>query len=399
MEKNYCQLKEKLIEIVREIVSSSFCPKCDFDSFFVDCPNCGYQNKELNILYSDLKRIMIEVKPYFDLYKNKLSLILFPLKDYNVIDLSFIDDDFEFDLLNNIDSIVKKINNGLLLSNDDISFLSLGLKVHAFSNETINNYVILGCLNKTNVFDKDVISAVISLFAENMFDAKKMNLRCFVDNLNGRRGVAKANIIRIDSVEIDALIDGKMDAFFTLFHEYVHVLQHYRQVVLQNASVEDIKQIKETIIGYHNKSFYSDNKFVCSFEKEANILGNSYLIHYLDSVGFPIVSFEEIKRVVDNDTRYLANDFRVVGDDKVLIDKEFLNVVTIRDFNYYPQLSYEYKVIDSRVVLKSLDEIYSDIDYINSSPDFDHSEKKALMDIYKDIVSRYPVKKKKNKYC
>ena len=42
---------------------------------------------------------------------------------------------------------------------------------------------------------------------------------------------------------------------------------------------------------------------------------------------------------------------------KVLIDDEFNRVVDVYDFNNYPQLSYEYKIENSKVVLKSLDEI------------------------------------------
>ena len=64
------------------------------------------------------------------------------------------------------------------------------------------------------------------------------------------------------------------------------------------------------------------------------------------------------------------------------------------DFNSYPQLAYEYKIDKSRVIQKSLEEIYSDVEYINASNDYSNQEKKLLIDIYKDIISRYPTKKK-----
>lgn len=395
MEKNYYQLRNELINIVNSIISNSFCQRCDIDSFFIECPNCGYQNKKLEILYSELKGIMLKLKPYFELYKNEISLILYSLKDLTINLLDDFRFNYENEMLDNLNNILKKIKNKSLLNSDDIIFLSIGLRSRSINNDIINNYVILGCLNKNNIFDKDVVSSVICMFAENMFDAKKMNLRCSVEYLDNSKGRANKNRIRINSSEIDSLVDGKIDVLFTLFHEYVHVLQYYRQVVLQSVSVEDIKQIKENIIAFHNKEYYKKNRFVCSFEKEANILGNAHLLRYFDEIGFPIISFEEIKRIVTNDIRNYDNDYRIVDDDRVLIDDEFMNVVTVNDFNFYPQLSYEYKIYNSKVVLKKIDEIYSDIEFLNSNLNYEHSDKKIIMDIYKDIISRYPLKKRK----
>ena len=91
----------------------------------------------------------------------------------------------------------------------------------------------------------------------------------------------------------------------------------------------------------------------------------------------------------------MDNDFRIVGEDTILIDDEFNRVVKPNDFNCYPQLGYEYKIENSRVVLKDLEEIYSDIEYVNASTEYSNHDKKILMDIYKDIIHRYPVNHKK----
>ena len=121
------------------------------------------------------------------------------------------------------------------------------------------------------------------------------------------------------------------------------------------------------------------------------------MLRYLESINFPTFSLDSIKKIVDNDTRFIDNDYRILGNDVVLIDDEFNKVVDVYDFNRFPQLSYEYKIENSKVVLKSLDEIYSDIEYINASLDYTPQDKKILMEVYRDIISRYPMKiKKKN---
>lgn len=395
MEKNYYQLRKKLIGIVREIVSNSFCLNCDSDSVNIECQNCGFCNEKLEKLYYELDNILLDLKKYFEIYKNELSLILFSLRNYNINELNYFNFNLEEEILNNINLIENKVENNVQLSKDDIEYLSIVFGTQFIYSEVICNYIILGCLNKNNIFDENVISSAICLLAENMFDAKKMNLRCFIDEFDDALGLSRHNIIKINYSEIKDFMEGNIDAFFTLFHEYVHVLQYYRQVVLQQASVDDIKQIKERIILDHNASFYDDNKFLCSFEQEANILGNVYLLKYFDNIGYPIVSIEEIKRVVNTDFRYNANDYIISGDDKIILDDEFLNNVTPKDFDLYPQLSYEYKIYDFKVTSKTLDEIYSDVEYINECSEFDSVDKKILMDIYKDIISRYPVKKKK----
>lgn len=395
MEKNYYQLRKKLIGIVREIVSNSFCLNCDSDSINVECQNCGFCNEKLEKLYYELNSILFDLKKYFEIYKNELSLILFPLRNYNINELNYFSFNFEEEILNNINLIENKIENNVQLSKGDIEYLSIVFGTQFIYSEVICNYVILECLNKNNIFDENVISSVICLLAENMFDSKKMNLRCLIDEFDDALGLSRHNIVKINYSEIKDFMEGNIDAFFTLFHEYVHVLQYYRQVVLQQASVDDIKQIKEHIILEHNVSFYDNNKFLCSFEQEANILGNVYLLKYFDNIGYPIVSIEEIKRVVNTDFRYNTNDYIISSDDKILLDDEFLNNVTLKDFDLYPQLSYEYKIYGFKVALKTLDEIYSDVEYINECSEFDCVDKKNLMDIYKDIISRYPVKKKK----
>lgn len=395
MEKNYYQLRKKLIGIVREIVSNSFCLNCDSDSINVECQNCGFCNEKLEKLYYELNSILFDLKKYFEIYKNELSLILFPLRNYNINELNYFSFNFEEEILNNINLIENKIENNVQLSKGDIEYLSIVFGTQFIYSEVICNYVILECLNKNNIFDENVISSVICLLAENMFDSKKMNLRCLIDEFDDVLGLSRHNIVKINYSEIKDFMEGNIDTFFTLFHEYVHVLQYYRQVVLQQASVDDIKQIKEHIILEHNVSFYDDNKFLCSFEQEANILGNVYLLKYFDNIGYPIVSIEEIKRVVNTDFRYNTNDYIISSDDKILLDDEFLNNVTLKDFDLYPQLSYEYKIYGFKVALKTLDEIYSDVEYINECSEFDSVDKKNLMDIYKDIISRYPVKKKK----
>lgn len=396
MDQKYESLKNKLLLIVNEIVNNSLCPECDNYSQTIECPNCKYENKKLKALYADLELTLLELKPYIKTNIKEISLILFALRNYDIKIIEKINLDYEIenDITSIINIIVNKINNKKELNQTEINILSTLLITKAVNNEIINNYIILGCLNKTNTFNAKVIESVICMFAETMFEAKTMNLKCGIKEFKKSRGVSIRNHIWLDSKEVKSLLEGKMDAFFTLFHEYIHVCQYYRQVILQSASVEDIKQIKETIIAHYNKLFYENNRFVCSYEKEANIMGNAYLIKYLDSVSFPIISFDEIKRIVSNDVRHIADDYRVIGDDIVLIDDEFNRVVKPSDFNSYPQLAYEYKIDKSRVIQKSLEEIYSDVEYINASNDYSNQEKKLLIDIYKDIISRYPTKKK-----
>ena len=396
MEKKYEELKNKLLLTINEIVNNSLCPECDYYSTTIECQNCKYENKELKALYASLELTLLELKPYIKTNIKEISLILFALRNYKIkaIEKFNLNYNIENDINSIINIIVNKIKNKKELNQEEIKVLSILLTTKAVNNETINNYIISGCLNKTNVFNEKVIESVICMLAETMFEAKEMYLKCGVKDFKNRRGISIYNHIWLDSKEIRSLMEGKMDAFFTLFHEYIHVCQYYRQIIQQVSTVEDIKQIKEAIITSHDRSFYENNRYVCSYEKEANIEGNAYLIKYLESISFPIISFDEIKMIVNHDIRHIDDDYRIVGDDKVLIDEEFNRIVTPTDFYSYPQLSYEYKIDKSRVVLKSLEEIYSDVEYINASNEYSSQEKKVLMDIYKDIISRYPTKKK-----
>lgn len=394
METKQTALENKLLKIVTEIVNNSFCLSCKNYSTNIECNNCKEENKKLKVLYTDLELTLLELK-FLKLENDKINLILYALKKYQI--KSKLISIKEIDINNFINKIVDKIKKNEDLTEEEKINLSILLKTKVVNNEVINNFVILNCLNKKNYFDIDTISSVICMFAETMYDSKKMNLKCKVESLHNLKGKAEDTFIYLSKTEIERFANGEMDALFTLFHEYIHVLQYYRQIILQSSSVEDIKQIKERIIRQHNPKFYDDNKYVYSLEKEANIEGNTYLVKYLDSIGFPIISFEDIKRIVDNDIRNVDNDFRIVGEDTILIDDEFNRVVKPNDFNCYPQLGYEYKIENSRVVLKDLEEIYSDIEYVNASTEYSNHDKKILMDIYKDIIHRYPVNyKKKN---
>ncbi len=397
MNNKYDVLKNELLSIVMGIVHNSWCPNCGVYSASFECSNCLYENRKLKKLFSELDLIITKLEPFVNGNINEISLILYSLKDYNVEMVDKINKvvDIENIIFKDVDIIVNKIKNNINLEDSEIEFLSILLKTKVVNDPIINNFIISGCLNKKNIFDKDTVGSTICMFAETMFDAKKMNLHCSINKLNNKKGLAQYNYIYIDDREIDDFLEGSMDAFFTLFHEYVHVLQYYRQLILQSVSVEDIKEIKESIISSHNKKFYDNNIFIYTSEKEANILGNVYLLRYLESINFPTFSLDSIKKIVDNDTRFIDNDYRILGNDVVLIDDEFNKVVDVYDFNRFPQLSYEYKIENSKVVLKSLDEIYSDIEYINASLDYTPQDKKILMEVYRDIISRYPMKTKK----
>lgn len=397
MDNKYDALKNDLLLVVTKIVHNSWCPCCGIYSTSFECSNCLTENRKLKKLFSELDLIINELEPFINDNINEICLILYSLKNYNIESVDKIvkkvnNDDAIFD---NVNIILDKIKNNIDLNDSEIYFLSILLKTKVVNDPIINNFIISGCLNKKNKFDKDTVGSTICMFAETMLDARNMNLHCTINKLNNKKGFAQYNYIYIDEKEIENLLEGSMDAFFTLFHEYVHVLQYYRQVVLQSASVEDIKEIKELVIDRHNRKFYDDNVYIFTSEKEANILGNVYLLRYLESINFPTFSLDSIKKIVDKDKRFIDNEYRILGNDVVLIDDEFNRVVDVDDFNNYPQLSYEYKIENSKVVLKTLDEIYSDIEYINSSFEYTPQDKKILMDIYKDIISRYPVKNKR----
>lgn len=385
-------LEDNLLNTVMEIINNSFCPSCKKYSTNIECDNCKEENKKLKLLYKDLDLIIFKLKSLKQ-ENNKTNLILNGLKKNN-INYNFTID--EIDSNSFINKIVDKINNNEILLDEEKMILSILLKTKQIKNEVINNFVILNCLNNKNFFDVDTVGSVISLLAENMFESKKIDLKCKIEHFSNIKGKSENNFIYLNKKEVEKFILGDMDVLFTLFHEYIHVLQYYRQIVLQLSSVNDIKQIKEKIIKKYNPKFFENSIYLNSTEKETNILGNTYLIKYLDSIGFPIISLDDIKRIVNNNDVYVDNVYRIVSEDSILIDNEFNKIVKLIDYKNYPQLNFEYKIEDSKVILKDLDEIYSDIEYVNKSTKYNSQDKKNLLEIYKDIIYRQALNKKKN---
>lgn len=394
MEIKNTALVDRLLKIVIEIVNNSFCRSCKRYSNNIECTNCKEENKNLKKLFVELELILSEIKSLNQESKT-IDLILYSLKNYPINNLlSFIKD---FDINSFINKIVDKIQKNMNFDEEEIINLSILLKTKVINNSVINNFVILNCLYCKNFFDIDTIKSVICMFAETIYDAKKMNLICRVDNKNSHESLNE-NIIYLNHDEIERFMHGEMDVLFSLFHEYVHVEQYYRQVILQSSSVEDIKQIKERIIRKYNPKFFDDNKYVYSIEKEMNINGNMYLLKYLDSINFPMISYEDIKIIIDNDFKNDVANFKIVCEDNIMFDNEFNKVVKASDFNFFPQLKYEYKIKDSFVVSRNIDEIDNDIEYIKENFYYNIYDKKILIDIYEDIIQRHQFKLKNINY-
>ena len=61
-------------------------------------------------------------------------------------------------------------------------------------------------------------------------------------------------------------------------------------------------------------------------------------------------------------------------------------------------IKYEYKIKDSFVVSKNIDEIDNDIEYIKENFYYNIYDKKILIDIYEDIIQRHQFKLKNSNY-
>ena len=61
-------------------------------------------------------------------------------------------------------------------------------------------------------------------------------------------------------------------------------------------------------------------------------------------------------------------------------------------------IKYEYKIKDSFVVSKNIDEIDNDIEYIKENFYYNIYDKKILIDIYEDIIQRHQFKLKNINY-
>lgn len=381
MKKDYNEFKCELLFVVSNIISNSFCFECGNFIKNAECEKCGYFNKNLSRLYDRLNNLLERIKPYMENNCEEIQFILFALKNYGI---SKIDDIIKIDTEDNIytfvDNILTKINKNNDFNDEEISKLSILLVNKLINLPSINNYIIINCLNKNNRFSIEVINNVICMFGESIYDASKMSIKCFAHDIDN--SFSHNNLIFLSKNTIKTLLDGKIDILYELFHEYVRVMEYYRHMVSLSLTVNDIRQIKESIIYSHNKSFFEKNNLISEIDKEINIMGNAFLIKYLDSINFVTVSFDDIMSSIKEDLEYDLGDNYIVVDDRYVVDNKFIKCVDIEDFNKYPQLSYEYKICDNRVVKKSYNEIYCEYNYIKNL------NNNNLNNIYDDIIER-----------
>lgn len=131
-------------------------------------------------------------------------------------------------------------------------------------------------------------------------------------------------------------------------------------------SIYDLLALKERLLSKYSLDIYlNDNNYVKNLhEIEANVNSYYLAVNYLKSLGLEIDNEYALtlSSVVNNDLTNVADPFREIDGELVNINDLFKEFIEDRKdlLDKYPQLHYEFKEEDGKVVYKSKMELVDD---------------------------------------
>lgn len=375
-------MKDEIIELCHKIKNLDHCHNCGGNHSNGICTFCGKENQQLSYLIIQLEKEISKL-PQNSFEQNKLDdclTALYIIRNMNVPAANKILNEYNYEKTVTLTSDTifecKDMIFGCKVSpNQETTNLLLELfRNNEFTQDKeliIANFIIKLCLDEKinlNISPRDkeqLILKTTELVATNVLGFQKVHTRIQDDYFKDKKetlGIQAKNIIYLSQQSIHGDLKS---TFVTMFHELIHLKQYKEQQLDNILSPKNLIQIKDRILSNISRTYYEINYQNISFEKEAFFYEYRETIDYFNSIGvevpdefyqIAVASTAKYGDVIENCNRTTENG------ESININELFVQMITTHPeyIERFPQLYFEYKVVENIVIPKTLEEIKSD---------------------------------------
>lgn len=376
--------KNKLINSINVFCKNINCSNCggtyNYQNF--KCEYCSSFNSELKESYKILISIISNLKK--DDLDKEVSLYLYKLaKSSNDFEYLFE----SFDLSKRTEDIIKNLEGVDEYSREDVKLLECIFNSDAFLDidNVLRDIILRNVILRKNKLSKDLIEKVLSHLVLTETRKISKDSKFYISDLGDEiNGTALYYYVHLDRDVMDAFYDnGNILVFYVLPHEIRHTYRTYFESQGMVTSIFDILALKEKLLRQYNQDIYFNNKnYVKSFrEIESNVFSYYSGTKYLRSLGFEIDEklALELSSLVNNDLTNLTDPLREIDGQIININELFSEFIKNQQqlFYKYPQLHYEFKEEDEKIVYKNLEELLDE---------FAFNKDKNLDEVYLKLI-------------
>ena len=364
--------KESLINNINTFCKNINCSNCggsyDYQTF--TCCYCGCFNGDLKSSYE----LILSIIPLLnkDNIDKELALYLYKLTNSSDIFNKTLE---QLDLTKETKNIIKELE-----STDEYNDLDVKLLECIFSNDNfigidnvLRDVILRNVILRKNTLSKELIEKVVNHLVLAYIRKINKDSKFYVQNLReNEEGVAFHYYVYLNKEVMDEFYDkGSIAIFYVLPHEMQHTYRSYLESEGKFTSIYDLLALKEHLLRKYNKDiYYNDKNYVKNLhEIEANIFSYQAGTNYLKSLGFKVDDVDALKlsNLIVNDLTRLEDPLREIEGNLVNINELFATYIEDKPdlFHKYPQLRYEFKEDNGRVIYKSYEELIDEYNFNN----------------------------------
>lgn len=384
-------MKEDIINLATQIKMKNHCACCGGNfSSDATCRFCGVKSDEMEYLLLQLDKKLSQLPDDFlGGEKAKLNKCLTSLYYINEIGNSNVTDILNayeyFDTILFVKSFVNIPNylqGNINLSKDGYDFI---YKAYMYNDVKEEDKFLYSSILAKAILEKNGNLELNDVEVEQFFVAMVNSIS---DKILGERYV-KAELsnvlgdhvlgdistflhkdylfgkIRIDK---NLLKRNPYEVFPTVFHELIHEKQDIDIKKKKELSLKNLVEIKDIVLtnsleGYYKQNYNREVNYI-SFEQEAFIGQYKESIDCFHSMGVVVPSKfeEEFNRYYHLFGNFVESKTRIYNHVFCDVDELFQNTIvnTPKIIDTYPQLAFEYKVVNGQVLPKNIDDIMRD---------------------------------------
>lgn len=381
-------MKDTIIELCHKIKKLDYCLNCGGNHSNGICTFCGKENQQLQYLIIQLEKEISKLpQNYFE--QNKIDdclTALYIIRNMNVSGVNKILSEYNYEktVVRTSDTIFE-CKDMIFGCNVSPSQETTNLLLELFMNNEFTQdkeLIIASFINKLcldekvnlNILPRDkeqLILKTTELIAINFLEFQKVHTRIQDDYFKDKEealGIQTKNIIYLSR----QLIHGDLKStFVTMFHELIHLKQYKEQQLDNILSSKNLMQIKDRILSNISRVYYKTNYENISFEKEAFFDEYRETINYFNSIGVEVP--EEFYQMAifgtEQNDDFIENGNRTTENNETInINELFVQMIATHPeyIERFPQLYFEYKVVENIVIPKTLEEIKRDYENYQS---------------------------------
>lgn len=403
-------MEEKIIELSNQVKAINHCNGCGGSCKNGICMYCANENQKLVYLSLQLEKEISKLGDnYFERGKlNNCLTSLYMIRDIEIPSVTKILDDYDYkwivyDSYIKIFAKIKELSQNQAQLTDSEYYLLLNSYLNDKFSEKYQ-------LTTFNLFTKKILEDNMEINISNL-DKEKIFLKGTELMATQVLGFSKAHVRILEDVNEEkkdtlgracfnniglsrkVIHDNPIQLLPTIFHELIHLKQYKEQKIDCILSEKNMIEIKDAILGELLKGYYKDNYASISFEKEAFLYMNLETMDYLNGIGLetPLVIKEDALFYEQTCSDYITNKNRVHLDEVVDLEELFRNQVISHPkfLTEYPQLSFEYKLVDNKVLPKTLEEIQEDYECYQNGTLSWNGNKEEITYLYQKKIEKF----------